>query len=64
MVDIFVTYADVKLSDIVIQESEVDKVCYVSINELLDLDISTTCSYIKKLASKIYEDYQKNSNNN
>ena len=53
MVDIFVTYADVKLSDIVIQESEVDKVCYVSINELLDLDISTTCSYIKKLASLI-----------
>ena len=60
MVDIFVTYADVKLSDIIIQESEVDKVCYVTKEELLDLDVSTTCSYIKTLASKIYEDHQKN----
>lgn len=60
MVDIFVTYADVNISDITIQESEVDKVCYVSKEELLDLDISTTCSYIKTLASKIYEDHQKN----
>ena len=60
MVDIFVTYADVKLSDITIQESEVDKVCYVTKEELLDLDVSTTCSYIKTLASKIYEDHQKN----
>ena len=60
MVDIFVTYVDVKLSDITIQESEVDKVCYVTKEELLDLDVSTTCSYIKTLASKIYEDHQKN----
>ena len=60
MVDIFVTYADVKLSDIIIQESEVDKVCYVTKEELLDLDVSTTCSHIKTLASKIYEDHQKN----
>ena len=59
MVDIFVTYVDVKLSDITIQESEVDKVCYVTKEELLDLDVSTTCSYIKTLASKIYENHQK-----
>ena len=59
MVDIFVTYADVKLSNITIQESEVDKVCYVTKEELLDLDVSTTCSYIKTLASKIYEDHKK-----
>ena len=59
IVDIFVTYADVNLDDIVIQESEVDKICYVTLDELLDLDVSTTCSYIKELAPKMYDDFVK-----
>lgn len=53
VVDIFVTYMDVNLNDISIQKSEVDKVCICSLEELLKLDISTTCSYIKELAQKM-----------
>lgn len=63
LVDIFVTYADVNLKDIIIQESEVDKICFVSLDELLSLDISTTCSYIKELAPKIYTELKKGSIN-
>ena len=58
LVDIFVTYADVDLEDITIQESEVDKISFVSLDELLNLDISTTCSYIKEIAPKIYENFK------
>ena len=58
LVDIFVTFADVKLSDVTIQESEVDKVCFVSLDELLELDISTTCSYIKEFAYNMLEEYK------
>lgn len=59
MVDIFITYADVDIKDITVQESEVDKVCFVSLDELLKLDVSSTCSYIKELAPKMYEQYKK-----
>ena len=62
IVDIFMTYADVKLEDITIQESEVDTVCYVSLDELLNLDVSTTCSYSKELAYKMYEDFKQHFN--
>ena len=60
VVDIFATYVDVNLEDVTIQESEVDKVCFVSLNELLKLDVSTTCSYIGEMAPIIYEDFKKN----
>ena len=46
LVDIYVSQADVSLDDIVVQESEVDEVRFVSLEELLKMDISTTCSYI------------------
>ena len=59
VVDIFATYVDVNLEDVTIQESEVDKVCFVPLNELLKLDVSTTCSYIGEMAPVIYEDFKK-----
>jgi len=62
MVDIFVTYTDIDLEKITIQESEVDKICFVSLNELLNLEISTTCSYIKGFAPKIYSEVIKHYN--
>ena len=51
VVDIFVTYTEPK--NITIQESEVEKYAFVSLDELLSLEISTTCSYIKELAPKL-----------
>ena len=60
LVDIFLTIKDISLEDITIQENEVDLVKYVSLEELMNLDISTTCSYIKELAPKIYDIYKKN----
>ena len=59
LADIFVTFADVKIEDINIQKSEVDSVCFVSLEELLNLDISTTCSYIKELVFKIYDEFKR-----
>ena len=53
IVDIFVTYANPE--NITIQESEVEKYSFVSLEELLSLDISTTCSYITELAPKLLE---------
>ena len=58
IVDIFVSYADVELKDIRIQESEVDSIRFVSLEELLELDISTTCSYIKEFGPKIYDEFK------
>ena len=55
LVDIYVTYIDVNPEDIIIQENEVDKVCFVSLDELLTLDVSTTCSYIKDFGYNILE---------
>ena len=55
IVDIFATCADVDLKEISIQESEVAEIAWVSLNELLNLDISTTCSYIKELALAILD---------
>ena len=57
IVDIFATFKDVKLDEIVIQESEVDKVSFVSLEEIKNMDFSTTCAYIKDLAPKMYEKY-------
>lgn len=60
LVDIFLTIKDIDLEHITIQENEVDLVKYVSPEELINLDISTTCSYIKEIAPKIYDIYKKN----
>ena len=58
IVDIFITFSDVNLSDIKTQESEVDKVCFVTLDELVNLDISSTCSYIRDYAKKMLEYYK------
>lgn len=55
LVDIFITYANINLENIKIQESEVDKVAFVTLDEFLAFDISTTCSYIKELAPMMKE---------
>lgn len=47
MVDIFLTIANVNLEDITIQKEEVDEIKYVSKEDLLNMEISTTCQYIK-----------------
>lgn len=57
LVDIYVSYLDINLSDIVVQESEVDKISLVSLDELLSLDISSTCSYIKDFGHDILESF-------
>ena len=51
----FYTYANINLENIKIQESEVDKVAFVTLDEFLAFDISTTCSYIKELAPRMKE---------
>ena len=56
--DIFITYANVNLENVKIQESEVESVRFVSLEELLNLDISTTCSYIKELGPKIFDEFK------
>lgn len=53
MVDIFITCIDVDLDNISIQKEEVDKVCFVSLEELITLDVSTTCSYIRNIGKDI-----------
>ena len=53
VVDIFVTYDNPE--KITIQENEVEQYSFVSLEELLRLDISTTCSYIRELAPKLLE---------
>lgn len=58
LVDIFVTILDVDLNSLKIQESEVDKICFVSLKELLELDVSSTCSYIKEMAPYILERFK------
>ena len=66
VVDIFVSLLDESISvkDIKKQDDEVDLISYVTLEQLLDLDISTTCSYIKDLAPKMYEIYlQRHSTN-
>ena len=59
LVDIYVSYLDINLDDIIIQEDEVDKVIFVSLDELLSLDISSTCSYIRELGKDILESFWK-----
>ena len=53
LVDIYVTHLDIDLNDITIQKDEVDKVAFVSLDELLSLDISSTCSYIRDFGDDI-----------
>ncbi len=48
IVDIFLTKLDIDIEDITIQKEEVDEIRWVSSEELLKLDISTTCQYIKQ----------------
>ena len=55
VVDIYVTKIDVDLERIVIQEDEVEQICFVSLDELLKLDISTTCSYIKEYGQQMLD---------
>lgn len=55
LVDIYITYIDVSLDDIIIQKEEVDRVSFVSLDELLTLDVSSTCSYIKDFGNDILE---------
>lgn len=47
IVDIFLTFIDLNVEDITIQKEEVEEIRWVTAKELLELDISTTCSYIK-----------------
>lgn len=54
IVDIFVTHTDVDISKIKLQEEEVEEIRFVSEEELLKLDISTTCQYIKEISNKIF----------
>ena len=58
LVDIFVTILDVDINRVKIQESEVDKICFVSLKELFKLDVSSTCSYIKEMAPYILERFK------
>ena len=46
---------DVDINDIVVDKKEVNEVSFVSLEDLMDLDISTTCSYIRELAPKLLE---------
>lgn len=55
IVDIFVTHTDIDITKIKIQEEEVEEIRFVSKSKLLDLDISTTCEYIKEIADKIFD---------
>ena len=59
LVDIFITHIDISLDDIIIQENEVDMVNFVSLDELLSLDISSTCSYIKEYGKDMLDIIQK-----
>lgn len=47
IVDIFLTIINLNINDITIQTEEVEEIRWVSPEELLKLDISTTCSYIR-----------------
>lgn len=53
LVDIFVTVIDININDIVIQQEEVEEVKILPLKEVLTLDISTTCEYIKQIGEKI-----------
>jgi len=55
IVDIFVSRADIDINQITIQAEEVEEVRFVSLDELLELDVSTTCQYIKELATLIFQ---------
>ena len=62
VVDIYVTHADPKLEDITVQENEVDKVCFVSLDELMTIDVSTTCSYIREQGAAILDYFSRQFN--
>jgi len=52
IVDIFFTLMDVKIEDIKIQEEEVEEIRFVSPEDLVLMDLSTTCEYIKDNIAK------------
>lgn len=52
IVDIFFTLMDVKIEDIKIQEEEVEEIRFVSLEDLVLMDLSTTCEYIKDNIAK------------
>lgn len=54
IVDIFVTFMDIDIAKLHIQEEEVEEIRYVSKDELMNLDLSTTCGYVKEIADKIF----------
>lgn len=55
IVDIFVTKTDIDINEIKIQEEEVEEIKFVTLEELLKLDISTTCQYVKEIAELIFQ---------
>ena len=63
VVDIYVTCMDVDINDIVVDKKEVNKVSFVSLKDLMKLDISTTCSYIRELAPELLEIAKNNKKN-
>lgn len=46
IVDIFISYANIDIEKIKIQEEEVEEFRIVTKEELLNLDFSTTCQYV------------------
>ena len=62
VVDIYVTHADPRLEDIVVQKNEVDKVYFVSLDELMEMDVSTTCSYIRDEGQAILDYFSRQFN--
>lgn len=54
IVDIFISQADIDINQMKIQEEEVERFRFVTREELLDLDISTTCQYIKEIIDLLF----------
>lgn len=55
IVDIFISFADIDISKIKLQKEEVEEFRLVSKEELLELDISTTCQYIKEKGNSVFD---------
>lgn len=63
IVDIFLTFMNLDINDITIQKEEVEEIRWVTPKELLELDISTTCSYIKTCITDFTNENKKQKNN-
>ena len=55
IVDVFISKIDIDISKIEIQEEEVEEIRVVTREELLDLDFSTTCQYVKEIINLLFE---------